>query len=70
LCRQPGVQGIGDGPGGFLPSSVSRLAVDFSDFPLNLVELAEELERLAGRGVRDFWALHARSREAVARVLG
>ena len=27
-------------------------------------------ERLAGRGVRDFWALHARSREAVARVLG
>ena len=27
-------------------------------------------EKLAGRGVRDFWALHARSREAVARALG
>jgi uncharacterized protein YndB with AHSA1/START domain len=27
-------------------------------------------ERLAGRGVRDFWALHARSREAVAKALG
>lgn len=27
-------------------------------------------ERLAGRGVRDFWALHARSREAVAEALG
>src|SRR6476469_8233732 len=27
-------------------------------------------ERLAGRGVRDFWALHAQSREAVARALG
>ena len=27
-------------------------------------------ERLAGRGVRDFWALHAKSREAVARALG
>ena len=27
-------------------------------------------ERLAGRGVRDFWALHARSRDAVAKALG
>ena len=27
-------------------------------------------ERLAGRSVRDFWALHAHSREAVARALG
>jgi uncharacterized protein YndB with AHSA1/START domain len=27
-------------------------------------------ERLAGRPVRDFWALHARSREAVAKALG
>jgi hypothetical protein len=27
-------------------------------------------ERLAGRSVRDFWALHARSREAVAEALG
>jgi len=26
-------------------------------------------ERLAGRGVKDFWALHARSREAVAKAL-
>jgi len=26
-------------------------------------------QRLAGRGVRDFWALHAQSREAVAKVL-
>jgi uncharacterized protein YndB with AHSA1/START domain len=26
-------------------------------------------ERLAGRGVRDFWALHAKSREAVAKAL-
>ena len=26
-------------------------------------------ERLAGRGVRNFWALHARSREAVAKAL-
>ena len=26
-------------------------------------------ERLAGRGVRDFWALHAKSREAVAEAL-
>ena len=26
-------------------------------------------ERLAGRGVRDFWALHARSREEVAKAL-
>ena len=26
-------------------------------------------ERLAGRGVKDFWALHARSREAVASAL-
>ena len=27
-------------------------------------------EKLAGRSVRDFWALHARSREAVAKALG
>ena len=27
-------------------------------------------EKLAGRSVPDFWALHARSREAVAKVLG
>jgi hypothetical protein len=27
-------------------------------------------ERLAGRGVMDFWALHARSRDAVAQALG
>lgn len=27
-------------------------------------------ERLAGRGVRNFWELHGRSREAVARALG
>jgi uncharacterized protein YndB with AHSA1/START domain len=27
-------------------------------------------ERLAGRGVPDFWALHARSREAVHKALG
>jgi uncharacterized protein YndB with AHSA1/START domain len=27
-------------------------------------------EKLAGRRVRDFWALHARSREAVANALG
>ena len=27
-------------------------------------------ERLAGRGVRNFWELHAKSREAVARALG
>jgi uncharacterized protein YndB with AHSA1/START domain len=27
-------------------------------------------ERLAGRGVKDFWALHARSREAVKQALG
>ena len=27
-------------------------------------------ERLAGRGVKDFWALHARSREAVVKALG
>ena len=27
-------------------------------------------EKLAGRGVRDFWALHAQSREAVAKALG
>lgn len=27
-------------------------------------------ERLAGRSVRDFWALHARSRDAVAKALG
>ena len=27
-------------------------------------------EKLAGRGVPDFWALHARSREAVAKALG
>lgn len=26
--------------------------------------------RLAGRGVRDFWALHAESEKAVARQLG
>jgi uncharacterized protein YndB with AHSA1/START domain len=26
-------------------------------------------ERLAGRGVKDFWALHAKSREAVAKAL-
>jgi len=26
-------------------------------------------ERLAGRGVKDFWALHARSRDAVAKAL-
>lgn len=26
-------------------------------------------ERIAGRGVRDFWALHAESKESVARVL-
>lgn len=26
-------------------------------------------ERLAGRGVRDFWALHAQSRDAVAKAL-
>jgi uncharacterized protein YndB with AHSA1/START domain len=27
-------------------------------------------EKLAGRGVKDFWALHARSTEAVAKALG
>jgi uncharacterized protein YndB with AHSA1/START domain len=27
-------------------------------------------EKLAGRSVRDFWALHAQSREAVAKALG
>jgi uncharacterized protein YndB with AHSA1/START domain len=27
-------------------------------------------EKLAGRGVRDFWELHSRSKEAVAEVLG
>jgi len=27
-------------------------------------------ERLAGRGVKNFWALHAQSREAVAKALG
>jgi hypothetical protein len=27
-------------------------------------------ERLAGRGVKDFWALHARSKETVAKALG
>ena len=27
-------------------------------------------ERLAGRGVKNFWELHARSREAVAKALG
>ena len=27
-------------------------------------------EKLAGRGVKNFWALHARSREAVAKALG
>ena len=27
-------------------------------------------ERLAGRGVKDFWALHAKSREAVNKALG
>lgn len=27
-------------------------------------------EKLAGRSVRDFWALHSKSREAVARALG
>lgn len=32
--------------------------------------LAVLQERLAGRGVRDFWALHARSKEAVAKALG
>jgi uncharacterized protein YndB with AHSA1/START domain len=32
--------------------------------------LAVLQEKLAGRSVRDFWALHAQSREAVARVLG
>jgi uncharacterized protein YndB with AHSA1/START domain len=32
--------------------------------------LAVLQERLAGRSVRDFWALHAKSREQVARALG
>ena len=32
--------------------------------------LAVLQEKLAGRNVRDFWALHARSREEVARALG
>ena len=32
--------------------------------------LAVLQERLAGRGVRDFWALHAKSKEAVAKALG
>lgn len=32
--------------------------------------LAVLQEKLAGRGVKDFWALHARSREAVAKALG
>ena len=27
-------------------------------------------DRLAGRGVKDFWALHAKSREAVTKALG
>ena len=27
-------------------------------------------ERLAGRSVKNFWALHVKSREAVARALG
>lgn len=32
--------------------------------------LAVLQEKLAGRSVRDFWALHAKSREIVARALG
>ena len=32
--------------------------------------LAVLQEKLAGRSVRDFWALHARSREAVSKALG
>jgi len=32
--------------------------------------LAVLQEKLAGRSVRDFWALHAKSREAVAKALG
>jgi len=32
--------------------------------------LAVLQEKLAGRGVRDFWALHARSREEIAKALG
>lgn len=32
--------------------------------------LAVLQEKLAGRGVRDFWALHAQSRAAVAKALG
>jgi hypothetical protein len=32
--------------------------------------LAVLQERLAGRRVRDFWALHRKSREAVAKALG
>jgi uncharacterized protein YndB with AHSA1/START domain len=32
--------------------------------------LAVLQEKLAGRSVRDFWALHAQSREAVAKALG
>ena len=31
---------------------------------------AEAAPALAGRGVKDFWALHAKSQEAVAKVLG
>ena len=27
-------------------------------------------ERLAGRSVKDFWALHAQSRDAVKKALG
>ncbi|HLO19418.1 MAG TPA: hypothetical protein VK192_02880, partial [Sphingomicrobium sp.] len=32
--------------------------------------LAVLQEKVAGRSVKDFWALHARSREAVAKALG
>lgn len=45
---QPAIQQAEDGFGFLLSESPSRLIIEFGDFPLNAIELPEELEGLAG----------------------
>lgn len=61
----------GDGTRLVLTHSGIRSPVGFQDFGGGWTShLAVLQEKLAGRGVRDFWALHARSRSSVAEALG
>lgn len=61
----------GDGTRLVLTHSGIASPAGFQDFGGGWTShLAVLQEKLAGRGVRDFWALHARSREQVREALG